>query len=553
MKLFLYYASHSFVNQVKKLFKTWVGIFVLICLGIGILGGIVGVVAGNIAAQQDPGEAAETVEEEKPDPTVVIREFTDKNGKVIFGLTPLGIYDLIVTAVIIFIFVLMILLLDKGSFFIPGDTALLFPSPLTPQSVLYFRLSCTMGGLLFAGLYILYQLPNLTGKLGFGPGPVIAVFAGYVLTLMVSTLFRVVAYIFSASDTKKQAIVKYVCIGIVLAFFAGAFAYKLAAGIDSLPCALMKFFTLRETRFFPFVGWIKGMIMYAAEGNYLASAACLAATLAGCALIIFATSKMKPDFYEEAMAKSEEVAALQQAQKEKGALYSQSKRKNDRDDKLRRDGMKHGSGANVYFFKEMYNRFRFAILGVFTKTSITYIVVAAAISAILRFLTDVRTMLPAVGTVALIAFYRTLGNPLEKDTGLHYFALIPEKASAKLFWSMLAGVTNTAMDIVIPVIIAGVFMGESPLMILGCFLFILSLDFFSTVAGTFIGLSVPVNAGGTLKMMIQTMFLSLGFMPDVVIIAVVGSLLNMGAALAIASAVNFGIGAALFAFLPLFV
>ena len=31
MKLFLYYALHSFKNQIKKLFRTWVAAFLAIC------------------------------------------------------------------------------------------------------------------------------------------------------------------------------------------------------------------------------------------------------------------------------------------------------------------------------------------------------------------------------------------------------------------------------------------------------------------------------------------------------------------------------------------
>ena len=39
MRLFLYYALHSFVNQLRKLFKTWVLIFLLACM---LLGGLIG-------------------------------------------------------------------------------------------------------------------------------------------------------------------------------------------------------------------------------------------------------------------------------------------------------------------------------------------------------------------------------------------------------------------------------------------------------------------------------------------------------------------------------
>ena len=40
MKLFLYYALHSFKNQIKKLFRTWVAAFLAICFVFGIVIGI---------------------------------------------------------------------------------------------------------------------------------------------------------------------------------------------------------------------------------------------------------------------------------------------------------------------------------------------------------------------------------------------------------------------------------------------------------------------------------------------------------------------------------
>jgi len=562
MKLFAYYALHSFVNQIKKLFKTWIMIFFLVCIVCGmIIGLIVGFVADKVdpstpddgssettGGEDDPGDVITPGDEEPGAPLT----FRDESGNVILELDRYKVFDLIVTGIVAFIFILMLLTMDKGSFFLPADTMLLFTSPMTPQAVLYFRLSCTMSATVFGGIYILFQIPNLVFQLGLGVAAIIAVVIAYISLLAVSMLFRVLAYVYSAADTKKQALVKYFSYGLILVILAGALIYKQASGISSIPAALCSFFTLKQTRLFPVLGWIKGMVMYAAEGNFLYAGLCFAAVVLASVLIVFIVSRMKPDFYEEAMAKSEEVAAALAAQKEKGGLTSGTKRKKDRDDRLKRDGMKHGSGANVYFFKEMYNRFRFAIFGVFTKTSLFYIIFGVGLTLILRFLSDTRSMLPAAFVIAAIAFYRTIGNPLEKDTSLHYFSTIPATAGQKLFWSLLAGMTNTALDIAVPLLVSGIIMGEGPLMIIGCFLFILSIDCYSTVVGSFINLSLPKNAGTTLKQMVQIMFLYFGILPDVVVIVLAANFLSIGAGLAIASAVNIAVAGIFFAFLPLF-
>ena len=66
MRMFLYYALHSFVNQLKKIFKTWVMVFILVCfvMGIGI-----GLLANTIekTAQKNQVAVEETVEQEDED------------------------------------------------------------------------------------------------------------------------------------------------------------------------------------------------------------------------------------------------------------------------------------------------------------------------------------------------------------------------------------------------------------------------------------------------------------------------------------------------------
>ena len=41
MRLFIYYAVHSFLNTLKKLLKTWVAVFLVIGLGGALIGGII--------------------------------------------------------------------------------------------------------------------------------------------------------------------------------------------------------------------------------------------------------------------------------------------------------------------------------------------------------------------------------------------------------------------------------------------------------------------------------------------------------------------------------
>ena len=182
--------------------------------------------------------------------------------------------------------------------------------------------------------------------------------------------------------------------------------------------------------------------------------------------------------------------------------------------------MRHGAGANVFFFKAMYNRFRFAHLGIFTKTSETYLVAAAAVAALCRFAIDTPALLPVTLTLGVFVFFRALGNPLEEDTKMNHFLLIPESTWRKLFWSLMGGTVNCLLDLLPAVVVAALLSGESLLVALAWLPLLVSVDFFATTVGAFIGISVSVNAGNMIKQLVQIMFIYFGLLPDAAIMAV---------------------------------
>ena len=220
------------------------------------------------------------------------------------------------------------------------------------------------------------------------------------------------------------------------------------------------------------------------------------------------------------MAKSEETAELLAAAQSEKAGVTVIRRKKDRSDKLRRDGMQHGSGANVFFYKAMYNRFRFAHLGIFTKTSETYLFAAVAVSVLCRFVIQAEGLIPVMLTLGVLTFFRAMGNPLEQDTQMDHFLLIPENTWHKLFWSLMGGTANCFLDLLPAVIVAALLLGENMLIALAWIPLIVSVDFFATTVGAFIGLSVPVSAGKMIKQLIQILFIYFGLLPDIAIMAI---------------------------------
>ena len=560
MKLFFYYALHSFKNQLKKLFKTWVLIFILACMLLGIIVGL-GVSKLSDVSEQQAQETAEQAEASAPgaeaEPGSEPEPAEEEPGFLeAHGMGTVDVLELAAGVVILIVLALSALNADKNGskLFLPADVSLLFSAPMRPQSVLMFRLTTQLGTTLAASIYLVFQLPNLVLNLKLSVWAAVALILGWCFAIMLGKLLQVLLYLICANHPGAKPWVRrgvYAVLALVL--LAVALAWK-RGGLDPLTAAV-RTLNAPGTRAIPLWGWLKGFISFAAEGRVGMSLLCLLGVLLGAAALALVIRSTKADFYEDAMAKSEELAAVMERQRSERAtgLVAGGARKKERSERLRRDGMNHGWGASVFFFKTLYNRFRFAHLGFFTKTCETYLVVALGVAALERFALGTRIFLPVAAVVTAVAFFRSLGNPLEQDTKSDYFLLLPENTWAKLFWSLLGGTVNCLLDFLPGLVLAAILLGAPPLEVLGWVPFILTMDIYATCVGAFINLSVPVAAGKNIKMFVQILFVYFGLLPAAAIIAIGAIMHHLPAAILAATLLDLAIGLLFFGLAPLYI
>ena len=231
-------------------------------------------------------------------------------------------------------------------------------------------------------------------------------------------------------------------------------------------------------------------------------------------------------------------------------------RDKERKGSLDREGFHYGHGANVFFYKAVFNRFRFAKLKIFSTTMIVYILTSILVSYLAkRFVTDLNGfdlfILPAA-VLGIMVFYRTIGDPIREDTSREFFLLIPDKNYLKIFYSLLGCLAVTAIDLLVPMVIAAVMLGTNPLTVVVWFLFILSISYFATNVGTFIALSIPGETAKTVKTIVQMMFMYFGLTPAAVAIGV-GLMFNqLTLAMVIGLVINCLTGFLVSLLLPLF-
>ncbi len=513
MRLFGYYVWHSCKNQVRKLLKSWVIIFLLICIGIGC---IIGFGASQIEklAGDDPVETVMPEELPEDETEEFPEEVVSEERLSLIANT----VELAIGGFLLLILVFEAVGADKNGskIFLPADVNLLFPSPMQPQSVLLFRLMTQIGAALLGSVYIFFQIPNLM-NMGLSLYSAIALVATWALALATGKLLQMLLYTLCSTRPGWKRRLRS-GIYLILALAAAGYVLYWQGSGDGPYEALVGYANHPVTRYIPLWGWLKGFAIFGVAENWPAMLAELGAILLGCSVLAYVIWHLKADFYEDALAKSQETAELQeQLQSSRGTVLV--RRKKERSDKIRRNGLRHGWGANVFFHKALYNRFRFAHGGIFTKTAETYLVAAAGVAVLCRFILTVDGVLPVMLILGVLTFFRSLGNPMTEDTEKEFFVLIPGAAWKKLLWSLLGGSVNCFLDLLPAAAVGLLLAGGDPLPGLLWLPVIVSVDFFATTVNTFIQLSTPMAAGKIVKQVVQILFLYFGLLPDIGIVA----------------------------------
>ncbi len=550
MRLFLYYALHTFLNTLKKLFKTWVLVFLIVCM---LIGAGIGIFVATLsdAAEDRAAENAEMSEESLPwdtdgeedsmadeDDEIPLDELMDPESMIDQEAMRKHAADLIeffggIIILIIFIYEAMSADKNGSKIFLPADVNLLFASPMRPQSVLMFRVLTQLGMAIVLSFYLLFQLPNLILNLGLSASAALGIILAWGLAIAAGKMIQVLLYtVCSTKPGLKKRISQTIYVILVLIAVGFIISTRMhpidpsVAGDGIFGQISYYYETFRSflnapfTRFIPLWGWIKGFLYYTASDNIPIAAIFFVLTAGGCGLLAYIIYHVKADFYEDAMAKSEETAALlERAETQAQGGIAFVRRKKDRSEKLRRDGMNHGKGASVFFFKTIYNRFRFAHLGLFTKTTETYFAAAVLVALLCRFVIGTESIIPAALTLAGFSFFRSLGNPLEQDTKMSYFNMLPSKTYSKLFFSLMGGTVNCFLDLLLGLLAATLILQAPVVDSLGWALVIVSVDMYATIVGCFIDISVPISAGKTLKQVVQIMFIYFGLLPDIIVVA----------------------------------
>lgn len=505
MRLWGYYALHTFINTIKKIFKSKVMIVILCSFLIGgVVGGSVGFIS-SIVEDQAQTESSVSKDDKTNDPAQMEEDFMTVHADAIRESIPAATMILLLVVVLWGIYGGS----KKGSdFFLMADANILFAAPLKAQTVLMFRLSFQMLALLFFTFYLIFQVPSMKLILGLDNFAIVAIFLAWGMLLFMSKLMSVFTYTLTATyEHLKKYVVPFVfAVGLLVVAATGA--VYISTGNDYM-ATLRLTYGADWSNYIPVFGWYKAMVMNAINGHVFASLGYMALNLVFLIALVWGIWHIKADFYEDALAGAQKrddmtKAALEGRNINKDKKQS-AKRTQKLEHKVRKSYELKGWGASVFLHKSILNRRRFSKFGFVTNTLLLYLAIGGLGAAFMAYKTDLREISVIGLIMALTLFFRNFGNPIEIESSHNWLFLVPEDPYKKVLYAILAGSVDCVLDLLPGIVVATVILRGNPLMALLWLATLVSMDFMFSCFGLLLQAILPSGAMDVVKSMLQMM------------------------------------------------
>lgn len=505
MRLWGYYALHTFINTIKKIFKSKVMIVILCSFLIGgVIGGSVGFIS-SLVEDQAQTESSVSKDDKTNDPAQMEEDFMTVHADAIRESIPAATMILLLVVVLWGIYGGS----KKGSdFFLMADANILFAAPLKAQTVLMFRLSFQILALLFFTFYLIFQVPSMKLILGLDNFAIVAIFLAWGMLLFMSKLMSVFTYTLTATyEHLKKYVVPFVfAVGLLVVAATGA--VYISTGSDYM-ATLRLTYGADWSNYIPVFGWYKAMVMNAINGHVLASLGYMALNLVFLIALVWGIWHIKADFYEDALAGAQKrddmtKAALEGRNINKDKKQS-AKRAQKLEHKVRKSYELKGWGASVFLHKSILNRRRFSKFGFVTNTLLLYLAIGGLGAAFMAYKTDLREISVIGLIMALTLFFRNFGNPIEIESSHNWLFLVPEDPYKKVLYAILAGSVDCVLDLLPGIVVATVILRVNPLMALLWLATLVSMDFMFSCFGLLLQAILPSSAMDVVKSMLQMM------------------------------------------------
>jgi len=355
------------------------------------------------------------------------------------------------------LYTLMFLLIAAGGFskggniFTMADVNLVFPSPVSPQKVLFYGLFRQLGMSLMVGIFILYQYSWTHMTYGIGYGTLLVVLAGYAFAVFLGQITAMVVYSLTSADERLRNLAKAVFYAI-FGLFAAYLLWRILAGPDTPLSNLVATVNGKVIRFLPVGGWL-GWAFAGVMSGSLEGLIGLGISLVYLAILVCLIVFTKHDYYEDVLKTAEIAQSAITAQKE-GRMVEAI----PANVKVGKTGLRGGFGADAFYYKHLLENRRSKKFLVST-TSLIWIVASIALGYFMRNF-GIATVF--ISTTYMQFFSVALGR-IVKELTKPYIYLVPEPPFKKLLHNLREGFSPALTEAVLIYVPVAFIMKLSPL------------------------------------------------------------------------------------------
>ena len=534
MRAYLYLFFHTFIGSILKLFrKSFIWILVMmvamwVVMGVtfGCIGGLAGYAINKYmpsqAEENDPGEGeeegnegeeGEEGEDEKEEKEHTLFGFNVKTERDQISRMAAGIgtcFVLLVIGIAIYSGTK-----EGMKMFSMADIHHMFTSPLKPQSNLLYKMLGTIWTMVFIGFYIGICWTGGFMAAGFGILDILAAVLVYAVGGILEQLVMLVTYLVSSSFMVKKY-VRPALVGVLIVLAGLAFMVYKSTG--DAATTFMTIFDHPVINFIPVIGWTRAILACTLKHQYLMAGVFLllsVVTIVGLIILIY---RFKADFYEDAFDYAEKLFKQVKAAEEPKAVVTREKNRSKLHN--RNKTLKHGQGANVFFFKALYLRGRSALFGIFSLKMLTLLVVIGTAAYFMASHNTLALLAYIVGTV-VVETVAGFANPLAMDMDRHIIHLCPESEFSKLLYSLLGNTLSTLIDVLPGMILGAILIKANVWMILCALLITIGMSVYASATAVLMDSLIPENMMEQIKSTLSVVLKMLPIMPVIVTITVV--------------------------------
>lgn len=396
-----------------------------------------------------------------------------QDGEV-FPVEYLPLSYLAAILVLFYTFMFLMIFLAGGAsntpMFTLSDVTLLFPSPLSPNKILFYGLCRQLGISLLLGFFLLFQYAWVHSVFGLSYGGLLLIVAGYGAVLFVAQLCAMAVYTRTSGNERAQKLVKRGAIALTAAYLLCAVlackdsliaVFSRGEGYSAALSALSDFFSTLPGLLFPVSGWAAGMVGGLLQGDLPLVLLLLALTAVLIVVLVLLIIKNKANYYEDVLQTAETAQSAVTAKKE--GMLQEGLPKHVKVGKI---GLNKGWGASAIYYKHKVENRRSGAFFL-SNTSLIFVVIIILTSFLFRFMEDGSLVAVFAMTTYLQLFSTALGR-FNKELLKPYLYLIPEPPLKKMLYALKERLITDSIETLLIFLPVSFILGLSPLECICC-------------------------------------------------------------------------------------